>query len=626
MSPKPKQEGRKRKAGDKLVTREELEKKSKQELLSEALKFGVSDAAIALVSKKDFKTAVIKEILNAQAKKAKRPHAAKAGGDKEDSGVAAQIPEVDASSEAWHNCKYDVHNGRVTFMSPTRERMQVTTRACGGSLAIAQRIARHMYSMMYDFGAPKEEVLAYRDSIFAAAVEKANATADEPKAVEYKPAGNYDDLQVAREASAKTIRHAFRRRALETHPDRKNGSRERFDKVVAAYEVLSSPHSRAKYDASLAASKSIDGRYYSCDIPGEVTIALPVYTPFTQTGDEDREKQLLTFAIKMWLQTFHTDITESDLCGVKAPELMAMAKFWSQANLRLAQLWAAMQSGRTSRKIFQKTHTKHIYKLKGGYHVQVTYNSLRVHCFTEGHNLEQAVDYLDAMQSMMSLARQRVESAAEDAQPLLEEELIHALNLQCSMSLQFEVMATLQDKKRQSTPWTSDIRLAMKWWRDLKMAKKLKWQKLKGLCQSQARENFDNHRRRVCNAEMLVMNKLQMEVNGFDSCRREMMSKLEDMRMAVQTLISRMNDMEQQRLQQSVTDVLKAISSDEEEQEEATAKQVVQATPIMDVSRKTGQLSEGITRNDSDSESEIWGKKSKVKSQSVFSTSTIMKF
>ena len=59
----------------------------------------------------------------------------------------------------------------------------------------------------------------------------------------------YDDLGVAADASAEAIKRAFRKKAHKAHPD-KGGDKEEFQRVSKAYGILSSPESRARYDAS----------------------------------------------------------------------------------------------------------------------------------------------------------------------------------------------------------------------------------------------------------------------------------------------------------------------------------------------------------------------------------------
>jgi molecular chaperone DnaJ len=61
----------------------------------------------------------------------------------------------------------------------------------------------------------------------------------------------YEILQVPRTADADTIKKAYRKLALEYHPDRNNGSKdteERFKEATEAYEVLRDPERRAAYD------------------------------------------------------------------------------------------------------------------------------------------------------------------------------------------------------------------------------------------------------------------------------------------------------------------------------------------------------------------------------------------
>jgi curved DNA-binding protein CbpA len=58
----------------------------------------------------------------------------------------------------------------------------------------------------------------------------------------------YVILQVARTAIPEEIHGAYRRRALELHPDRSGASSEPFLELQRAYSVLSDPAQRAAYD------------------------------------------------------------------------------------------------------------------------------------------------------------------------------------------------------------------------------------------------------------------------------------------------------------------------------------------------------------------------------------------
>jgi len=61
----------------------------------------------------------------------------------------------------------------------------------------------------------------------------------------------YDVLGVPRDADAAAIKDAFRKLALQYHPDRNKapGAEERFKEIAEAYAVLSNPGKRAEYDA-----------------------------------------------------------------------------------------------------------------------------------------------------------------------------------------------------------------------------------------------------------------------------------------------------------------------------------------------------------------------------------------
>ena len=61
----------------------------------------------------------------------------------------------------------------------------------------------------------------------------------------------YEVLGVPREADQQAIKDAFRKLALQYHPDRNIApdSEERFKEIAQAYAVLSDPHKRADYDA-----------------------------------------------------------------------------------------------------------------------------------------------------------------------------------------------------------------------------------------------------------------------------------------------------------------------------------------------------------------------------------------
>lgn len=81
----------------------------------------------------------------------------------------------------------------------------------------------------------------------------------------------YDTLGVERDAPDKEIRQAFRRLALKYHPDRFAGgeraeAEERFQGITEAFNVLSHPESREKYDKEISQGtdvKSMDAKEIS---------------------------------------------------------------------------------------------------------------------------------------------------------------------------------------------------------------------------------------------------------------------------------------------------------------------------------------------------------------------------
>ena len=64
----------------------------------------------------------------------------------------------------------------------------------------------------------------------------------------------YDALQLPRAASLDEVRAAYRRLAREHHPDRAGADGVAMTRINQAYEVLSNPERRARYDHSLTAT------------------------------------------------------------------------------------------------------------------------------------------------------------------------------------------------------------------------------------------------------------------------------------------------------------------------------------------------------------------------------------
>lgn len=61
----------------------------------------------------------------------------------------------------------------------------------------------------------------------------------------------YDLLGVSRSASADEIKKAYRKKAMEYHPDRTGGDKEKeakFKEINEAYQTLSDPQKKSYYD------------------------------------------------------------------------------------------------------------------------------------------------------------------------------------------------------------------------------------------------------------------------------------------------------------------------------------------------------------------------------------------
>jgi molecular chaperone DnaJ len=73
----------------------------------------------------------------------------------------------------------------------------------------------------------------------------------------------YDVLGVGKGASADEIKKAFRRLAIQHHPDKEGGDETKFKEVNEAYEVLKDPSKRQRYDqfghAGVGSSAASDG-------------------------------------------------------------------------------------------------------------------------------------------------------------------------------------------------------------------------------------------------------------------------------------------------------------------------------------------------------------------------------
>ena len=78
----------------------------------------------------------------------------------------------------------------------------------------------------------------------------------------------YDILEISDNATSDKIRSAYRQLAMKWHPDKNQGSKEaeeKFKEIARAYEILSSPLTRAEYDAQLTAGIESDVSGYDVE-------------------------------------------------------------------------------------------------------------------------------------------------------------------------------------------------------------------------------------------------------------------------------------------------------------------------------------------------------------------------
>lgn len=99
----------------------------------------------------------------------------------------------------------------------------------------------------------------------------------------------YETLGVSRDADKEEIKHAYRRLARKYHPDvnKEPGAEERFKEINRAYEVLSEPEVRARYDrfGEAAVNSGAGGGYQDVgDMGGFADIFESIFSGFAGGG------------------------------------------------------------------------------------------------------------------------------------------------------------------------------------------------------------------------------------------------------------------------------------------------------------------------------------------------------
>ena len=99
----------------------------------------------------------------------------------------------------------------------------------------------------------------------------------------------YNVLGVPRTATDEEIKKAYRKLAMQFHPDRNNGSREaeeRFKAITEAYDVLRDPNKRAAYDRyGEAGLRGGGGGFHHVDLSEALSIFMRDFGAFSGFGD-----------------------------------------------------------------------------------------------------------------------------------------------------------------------------------------------------------------------------------------------------------------------------------------------------------------------------------------------------
>lgn len=93
----------------------------------------------------------------------------------------------------------------------------------------------------------------------------------------------YETLGVARTADGEVVRKAYRRKAQKLHPDKQGGSEAAFRAIQIAYDVLSDPDRKARYDqtgetAQRPTTESQALSYIAALLPQILDSGMPVST------------------------------------------------------------------------------------------------------------------------------------------------------------------------------------------------------------------------------------------------------------------------------------------------------------------------------------------------------------
>src|SRR3990170_4141115 len=121
----------------------------------------------------------------------------------------------------------------------------------------------------------------------------------------------YDVLAVARNASEEELKRAYRRLAMQYHPDRnpEPDAEARFKEINEAYEVLGDAEKRARYDRYGSPEASPFERGFEAFFGGTSVRSQP------QRGADQRLDLQLTFEEAAFGAEKEIEVTRIELCG-----------------------------------------------------------------------------------------------------------------------------------------------------------------------------------------------------------------------------------------------------------------------------------------------------------------------
>ena len=139
----------------------------------------------------------------------------------------------------------------------------------------------------------------------------------------------YDILGVSKGASADEIKKAYRKQALEWHPDRhkddKEAAEKRFKEINEAYQILSDPQKKSAYDQfghaaftpGGAPGGSLSGKVLGDKVDLSLILIIPVVTGKTPLPIWILVTHLIFLKVFWWRKSFRSDSSKSQFRDIQ---------------------------------------------------------------------------------------------------------------------------------------------------------------------------------------------------------------------------------------------------------------------------------------------------------------------